>query len=415
MTSFAGLRGTENASGDMSQQPTYTERPRNFREMIMWANPNGRAPLTALLSKARSEAVDDPEFNWWEELLQQIRVQMDATGASASSTTFGLTGGGLDLVAGDVLLVEKADTTTYDNELVLVSSVDSASQITVKRGQSGTSGAATGASAYLTKVGNVHAEGSLSPDVALRTPTMYTNRCQIFKTAVGLTKSMEKTKLRTGDPWKTDKKRKAFDHSVAMEYAFLFGQTRNATSSTGNIVYGHVDTSGTYAKRYTGGLRAMINSNVTVFTTTPTEFTLLDALYPVFDYEAGGAGDERIVFAGNGALNALNKIALASSSSRINFNGVLDVFGMKLQRWVTPQGTFGIRTHPLLNTHSRYTNSMFVVNPMGLRYRYLRDTTFQDNIQANDADLRKGQWLTECGLELHIEKTFAYLGNVTYP
>jgi len=371
----------------------------------------------ALLAKAKSEGTNDPEFNWWEETLQQIRVTMDATGASATSTAFGLTAGGLQLVAGDVLLVEKADAATYDNEVVLVSSVTSATAIVVKRGQSGTTAAATGASALLTKIGNAYEEGGTSPDVALRTPTMYTNRCQIFKTAVGLTKTMENTRLRTGDAWTNDKKRKSFDHSVAMEWAFVWGQTRNATSSTGNIVYGHVDTTGTYAKRYTAGLRTMINTNVTVFSTTPTANAILDALYPVFDFDSGGAGDERIIFAGNGALNTFNKLVNADSGTRVNYDGVIDIFGMKLQRWVTPQGVFGIKTHPLLNTHARYTNSMFVINPMGLKYRYLngRDTKFQDNIQANDADLRKGQWLTEAGLELHHEETFAYLGNLTYP
>jgi hypothetical protein len=246
---------------------------------------------------------------------------------------------------------------------------------------------------------------------------MYTNRCQIFKTAVGLTKTAEKTHLRTGDAWMNDKKRKSFDHSVAMEWAFIWGQSRNATSSTGNIVYGHVDTSGTFAKRFTGGLRAMISTNVTVFATTPDANTILDALFPVFDFDSGGAGDERIVFAGNGALNTFNKLVNADSGTRVNYDGVIDIFGMKLQRWVTPQGVFGIKTHPLLNTHARYTNSMFVINPMGLRYRYLRDrdTKFEDNIQANDADQRKGQWLTEAGLELHHEETFAYLGNLTFP
>ena len=42
-----GLRGT----GDWGTD----ERPKNFRESILWMEPNGNAPLTALLSKARSE------------------------------------------------------------------------------------------------------------------------------------------------------------------------------------------------------------------------------------------------------------------------------------------------------------------------------------------------------------------------
>ena len=122
MPAIAGLRGTGDWGAD--------ERPKNFREYILWRDPNGMAPLTALLSKMGSEATDDPEFSWWEEQQQLVRVQSDAIGASATSTTLGLVSGGLDLVPGDLLLVEKADQTTYDNEIVEVSSVSSDTAIT---------------------------------------------------------------------------------------------------------------------------------------------------------------------------------------------------------------------------------------------------------------------------------------------
>ncbi len=394
MASFAGLRGT----GDWGTG----ERPKNFREMILWTNPNGQAPLFALMARAKKESVNDPEFNWFEEKLTPIRVTMDATGAAAASTTFGLASGGLALVAGDVLLVEKTETATYDNEVVVVSSVTSDTAIVVKRGQAGSSAAATGASANLTKIGSVFEEGTGSPDISQRNPTKLLNYCQIFKTAVGLTNTAAATKTRTGDPWLNDKKRKMFDHSSAIEFAMFFGQAFE-------------DTSGTEPKRYTGGLREFITTNVKIFTTTPTEDTLLDAVYPVWNYNGRGseAGDERIVFAGNGFLNSLNKLARNSSSTQVNFDGVIKLYGMSLQRWVLPQGTLAVKTHPLFNLHPKWTNSAFIVDPTNIKWRPLtgRDTKFQDNIQANDSDSRKGQWITEAGLEVNHEETMAYIGN----
>lgn len=56
MPAIAGLRGTGDWGAD--------ERPKNFREYILWRDPNGMAPLTALLSKMGSESTDDPEFSW---------------------------------------------------------------------------------------------------------------------------------------------------------------------------------------------------------------------------------------------------------------------------------------------------------------------------------------------------------------
>lgn len=395
MAAIAGLRGT----GDWATD----ERPKNFREYILWRDPNGMTPLTGLLSKMGDESTDDAEFSWWEEELKQIRVQSDATGVSATSTALGLTAGGLDLVPGDLLLVEKADAATYDNEIVEVSSVTSDTAIVIKRGQAGTSGAASGASAFFTKIGNRFAEGTTSPTSSTRNPDKLYNYCQIFKTTYEMTNTAKVTKTRTGDPLKNDKKRKAFDHAVAMELAFFFGKRNETTGANGKPM------------RTTGGLRSFITSNVTVFATTPTVSTLLDALYPVFDYSGSGAGNERIVFCGNGALNSLNKLISTNSNVRINYTGKVDVYGMKLMEFVTPQGVFYFRSHPLLNTHPRYTQSMFVIDPSSLKYRPLRDTKTMDNIQANDSDTQKGQWITECGLEVNHQRTMAYIGNFLVP
>lgn len=387
---FAGLRGT----GDWATD----ERPKNFREMILWRQPNGQAPITGLLSKMSSESVDDPEFNWWEEELALLRLTVNGVIGTTTNTVFIVSSNALSLVPGDVLLVENAaaDLAASPFEIVQVNGVGSDTTFDVLRARAGTSAASIINGAGLTKIGNVYAEGSTSPSVSNRNPTKLTNYCQIFKTAYEITNTAKKTRTRTGDPLKNDKKRKMFDHSVALEFAFLFGKPNETTGSNGKPL------------RYTGGLRHFIASNRTVFTTTPTETTFLSAITPVFDYD-GGAGNERIVFAGNGALTSLNKLAKAGMSVRTD--EVVRLYGMDLQKWIIPQGTFLLRSHPLLNTHARYTNSMFVVDPSALKYRYVRDTAMQDNIQSPDADEQKGQWLTECGLEIRHERTMAYIGN----
>jgi hypothetical protein len=391
MTAIAGLRGTGDWGAD--------ERPKNFRELILWRNPNGSAPLTAMMARMKTERTDDPEFSWWEEAMAPVRVTVDGTGAAAASTALGLTVGALHLVPGDVLLVEKAETTNYDNEIVVVSSVGSDTAIVIKRAQAGTTAAGIAAAANLTKIGNVYGEGTDSPDATTRNPTKLKNYAQIFKTAYELTETAKNTRARTGDPLKNDKKRKMFDHSTALEYAWMFGKAHETVGPNGKPM------------RFSGGLREFIKTNVTVFATTPTEDTFLNAIYKVFDYEGSGAGNERMILAGNGFLNSLNKLAKNSNSTRLNFDGVVKTYGMSLQRWITPQGEFYVRTHPLMNVHDRFTNSAFVIDPSGIIYRPMRDTKTQDGIQAPDSDTHKGQWLTEAGIEVHHEGTMAYLGN----
>lgn len=389
---FAGLRGTGDWAAD--------ERPKNFRELILWRSPNGMAPLTALLSKMASEKVDDPEFSWWEEELRQVRLQINGVINTTTVTVFvvdaesATISGALNLVPGDVLLIETSDATTA--EIVRVNGVASDTTFDVVRAQAGTSAAAIPDNTNLTKIGNIYSEGSTSPTVSQRNPTKKTNFLQIFKTAYEITRTAKQTRTRTGDPLKNDKKRKMFDHSVAMEYAFFFGKPAETTGANGKPM------------RYTGGLRHFITSNVTVFATTPTETTFLNAISPVFDFDAGG-GNERLCLGGNGFYTSINK--LAKAGMQINADEVVKVYGMQLQRYIIPQGTLYFKTHPLFNTHGRYTYSAFVIDASALKYRYIQDTTLQDNIQANDADEQKGQWLTECGLELQHERTMAYLGN----
>jgi hypothetical protein len=325
------------------------------------------------------------------------------TGYATSATTLIVdTGNGEDLVAGDVLLVEAAITSSYTHELLVVSSVTDSSTFVVKRGQAGTTAATIADNVYLTKIGNVYEEGSTSPNASTRNPIKLYNYCQIFKTAYRITESAKVTKARTGDPLKNDKKRKMFDHSVAMELAFFFGKRYETTGTGGKPL------------RFTGGILYMLSqyasTRITAFTTSPTETTLLNAVYPIWDYNSD-AGTERIALCGNGFMNELNKLAKNSSSTRINFNGFVNLYGMKLQRWIFPQGEIYLKTHPLFNTHGRFTNDAFICDASILLYRYLRDTKNQDNIQANDADEQKGQWIGEVGLEMEHAKTSCWLSN----
>ena len=385
---FAGLRGT-GSWGDH-------ERPTNFREAILWLNPNGSAPLTALLSKTAEEAVDDPQFSWFEEKLEPLRVRINFNaGFSTTDTTLTIAGNGLLCVPGMVFQVERSESTTYDNEHIMISSVTSDTQIVVKRGVAGTGAAPIPNNTWLTCLGTAYPEGTDKPAYASRNPIRKYNYCQIFETAMGITWTAQKTYARTGDPWKNEKRRKMFDHAVQMEFAFIFGKP-------------YEDTSGPQPVRFTGGLRHFIETNVTIFTTTPTEDTFLNAVYRVFDYDTA-AGNERIVLAGNGALNSLNK--LARGSGRIQFNDVVRVYGMQLQRWVLPQGTLLFRSHPLFNVHPRYTYSMIILDPTSLKYRYLYDTKFVDNVQTPGKAAREALWYTEAGLEVQHESTNGYIGN----
>lgn len=407
---IAGLRGT----GDWGTD----ERPKNFRELILWSNPNGSAPIFALTSKAKKTSVDDPQFSWWEEISGIIRVQEGGVGLNSSATALtlvnstasnaapdsnGLRGNGLDLVVGDILMVENADgvNVTFTNELITVTVVTSATAVTISRGTAGSTAAAIASGAKLTKIGNAFSEGSRSPEASSRNPRKFTNYCQIFKTAYEHTETALATNARTGNVGKNDKKRRSWDHSALLEMALLFGKAYETTGSNNKPL------------RYTGGLLEFLvaANRAKVYSSSPTADTFFDDIYDCFNYSSeGGAGDERICYAGNVALNKINKIAAAAGD--VNFTEVVKLYGMNLTKWVTPQGTFYFKTHPLLNQHAEFSASIFITDPTGIRYRPLRDTKPMDNIQETDEDTKKGQWLTEAGFEFNYMEGMKYLGNV---
>lgn len=419
MAAFAGLRGT----GDWATD----QRPKNFRELILWRNPNGIAPMFALMSQVKKESVNDAEFSWWDEAVDLIRLQVNKAGNYGTTETLidvdstdptvanpdNHYGSALNLVPGDVLMVEpSADNATFDHENLLVTAVHSATQFSVQRGFAGTTAATIANDAYLVKIGSSFAEGTDAPTSASRNPLKFYNYTQIFKTVYEITRTAANTRTRTGDEVANDKRRKTTDHSRDLEMALLFGQRSETTGSNGKPL------------RTMNGLRAQISSATTkilaadwtIANPATAGNSFLDAIQPVFDFESR-AGDERVIFAGNNALNRFNQAihkGTGVGATTINFTGMEKMWGMNFMQFSLPQGTVRIKTHPLMNRHPIYKNSMFVIDFSALRYRPLvgGDTKSMDDIQNKGEDLRRGQWLTECGLEVwHGGLTCGYIGG----
>jgi hypothetical protein len=428
MGAIAGLRGT----GDWGTD----ERPKDFRESILFYNPNGTAPIFALTGKAGKKTVTDPQFFWWSEpntlwrgVVNGALLSTDTTVTLTASDPTNTTPGALwsaasHLKQGDLLMVEPTvDVPGFANEIIQVDTALSDTQFTALRGAGGSTAAAIGNGVGLSLIGSAFAEGTGAPRAVSRNPIKYTNFTQIFKDTYELTGTVTETFARTGDPWSNDKKRKMFDHARAIEEAILYGLPSETTGGNGKPL------------RTMGGLRNFIpttvgaNSAITnttvwtsggmVSTNTPptptTVFSILDAIEPVFDIDTEG-GDTRIVFAGNQAIVELNKILQASTNLRINFSQEIKVYGLDFKELILPRGRLLIRSHPLLSRHPLYKRSAFVLDFASVKYVALkgRDTRTRDDVQLKDEDVRRGFVQTEASLMVDRGGlTCAYLGNIS--
>lgn len=430
MTAVAGLRGT----GDFGTD----ERPKDFREMILFLNPNGDTPIFGLTSKAKKRTVSDPEYHWWDEPNDQVRLQVNgavATGGTlvtVDSTDPDATnldanwGLATHLKPGDQLLVEPtADNATFSAEVIQVQQVLSSTQILVQRGAQGTTQAAIPDNAFLLLNSNAYAEGTAAPEAVSRNPIKYFNYVQIFKDAYEITGTVESTRFRTGNPWSNDKKRKMFDHARAIEWSMMFGRRSETTGPNGKPL------------RTFGGILTQIPaSRKFIFAagagaTRLTFENWLNNVYRAFEYSTN-AGDERIMLCGNVALNALNKMVnrqstggTGSGPSTINWGGPVKAYGMNLRELILPQGRILVRSHPLLNRHGRYVAgtwtpgiynaSCWILDFSVIEYVSLkgRDTRTKDDVQNQDEDVRRGFIQSDCSLQLDKGGlTCAYLGGV---
>lgn len=408
MSGIAGLRGTGNWGTD--------ERPTNFREGILRFNPNGTAPIFALTSKAKKRSVNDPQFSWWCEGNPLIRLQVNGAlaatdqvitvdSADPTATTLGANlGTATNLKPGDILLVEPAaDSATFNHELLEVDSVLSDTQFTAKRGVGGTSAGTIANDIWLTVIGSAYAEGTGVPRAVSRNPIKYSNFIQIFKDSYELTGTADKTETRTKNGYSEDKKRKMFKHNSDIEWSMLFGRSAETTGENGK------------PKRFMAGIRSLLPAaNVKIFSTAVTPSTFLDALAPVFDFDTG-AGDSRMVFAGNQALIELSKVF--ANEVIFNVTNVVKIYGMDFQEFRLPNGTVLLRSHPLMSRHGLYNKAAFVLDFDAIKYVTMTgrpDTRAKDDVQTEDEDVRRGFWQTDCSMELDYGGlTCAYMGNIS--
>jgi len=417
MSAVAGLRGT----GDWGTD----ERPKDFRESILFFSPNGNAPLFALTSKAGKKTVKDPEFSWWAESQTHVRLTTSTAGTSTNTTVTiigldptattmsGLYQTATHLKGGDILLVEPGtDTSTWAPEMMEVVSVLSDTSFIVNRGAAGSSAAAYSATAAFTLIGSAYAEGTAAPRAVSRNPVKFSNFTQIFKNTYELTGTANETEVRTGSPWSNDKKRKMFDHAKSIELSMLFGVRSEVTDAVNGK-----------PKRTMGGLRTFIPaSQQTILTTSlggqgsAAAVTLMDAFAPAFDFDMGG-GDSRIAFIGNFARTAIGQAIQSVNGAHISFGNTVKVYGIDFQELILPMGRILLKSHPLLSVHPVYKKSAFVCDFSAIKYVALRnrDTSNKDDVQTKDEDVRRGFVQTECSVMVDGGGlSCAYIGNISF-
>lgn len=421
MAGFLGMRGT----GDWVQD----QRPKNWREGILFLYPNGEAPLTALTALMPSERTDDPEFNWWTKKLPQqggahTGVYMNSalstayTTAQAEGTTLYVKMAeavASEFRAGHMVLLRKNDAYGLDRvaKVTAVTKAGANSYLTVvlKEADSGTAPNNLVGTNRVLCIGSVNPEGADRPAGISYDPVKFFNYTQIWRTPLSITRTAQKTKLRTGDAYK-EMKREALElHAIEMERGFIYGVPSEVTGANGK------------PERTTGGIRHFIRThasqNVSDFKVDAGTGTWVakgkDWLNEKLELQFRYGPSERLGFCGSGALLGIQKLVEANTQYNISVKEA--AYGIRVVEWVTPFGTMMLKTHPLFSFNETDRNSIMLLSPKNLRYRFIDDTFFkpddgQTKSTAAGRDAKEEEFLTEAGLELHHPETFGMLHSV---
>ena len=380
MAGIQGLRGTGQFSSDF--------RPKNYRELFTLLEPNGNAPLNALLSMTSSEATDDPEFkNFRDELPARALVVDGAVNNSATSITITNNNAGTFAVAG-TLIVNAAT-----NEVMRCTADSTATSLTVERGIGG-GAAAIDDAANLFIAGTAYEEGATSPTGISFDASVASNFTQIFRTAFTVTETLRATNLRTGDK-EDEMATKALKlHMQDIERAMFFGKKTEANASTAQPT------------RYTGGLISTI-TNVNDRSTASGVMTEDQFDRSLIEDVFAFGSNQKIMFCGAKVAGHLQKFG----KDRWQPTVVEGSYGVNLTRYATFAGDLMVHLHPQFRQVPGMDNAAVIIDFPHLKYRFMegRDTQLLRDRQSNDMDAVKHEYLTECGLELLQDKTHAYI------
>lgn len=384
-----GLRGTGEFDQDF--------RPKSYRELFTLLEPNGTAPLNALLAMGSSESTDDPEFKNFRDELPDRKLRADGAVASTSTTTITLTASDDNKYAIKGAIVISATT----GEVMHVTADTTGTTLTATRNIGGTTFQIADQDEFFV-AGYAAMEGDDTPTPISFDATVSSNYTQIFRTAFSVTGTLDATRLRTGSKMQEAMTKALKLHMSDIERAMFFGRKHEANGTTAQPT------------RYTGGVLSMLTnvvdvpSDIGVSNTdgVMTEEQFDDLLITsIFKY----GSKQKLAFVGTNVANHLQQFG----KDRWSPSQMDGTYGVNITRYNTFAGDLMVHLHPQFRQVPGMANAMVILDFPYLTYRYLqgRDTSLLRDRQGNGEDSTKHEYLTECGLELIQDKVHAYITN----
>ncbi|MNR93459.1 hypothetical protein D3C72_245160 [compost metagenome] len=381
MPQVTGVRDTENI-----QQ---AKRVIDMAETIALLEPN-ESPFMSFMkiAKRNVRTVFNPKYEWSEDNLgARWDAINNASGYLAAATSL-VVDNGTYFAPGYVVKVPRT------GEVFIVTAV-STNTLTVVRGYGVTTAADLVDNDPLLIIGNANNEGAKAPEIRSTLEVPVYNYTQIFRTVVGATRTNEKSKHYGGNDLAYQRRKKGVEHKIDMSRSFILGERK-------------LDTTGAKPRRTTGGLLSYLTKN---------------------NYDAGGqltqsefdnnisevifkfGSKEKLMLCSARLISVINGWALG----KLMINQEAKKYGLNIMQYVTPHGTLNLLNESKILEGAVYGGYGIIIDPANVGYCPLNgsDTKLRTNIQDNDEDGTRDEYLTEAGLEVKLPDTHGVLTGVT--
>ena len=340
--------------------------------------------------------VDNAEYKiFTDETFENATTINNASGYSSSASPITVTDGTL-FAPNDQLYVPRT------GEVMLVIS-RSTNALTVSRGVGSTAAALLNQDDVV-RLGAAYPVNALSGTPKMTIPAENYNYTQIFRTPIGMGRTDKNSKViyQDASDWERMKGLAGIEHLRQIDRALWFSRRAEIAA---------IDSSGT-RQRATGGITQFVTSNAMDISGSGGTLTkpILDAFAEMVFAKGGST---KFLFCSPRFLSRINGLV----DSQIRTTTDETAYGLNLQKYNTSHGDFILVRNQLFGDPgfaTKWGGAAFAIDPEQIKMAYLNESenTFMENIEENDRDGSKSEWLMEGGLHLANETAHGFMTGV---
>ena len=365
----------------------------DMRDKIAMLDEDTQFTTMLMHPKLQTERAKSFKVEWLSDQYLPVHSALSASIDNSQTNVPFTTGEGAYWKAGDMIRI------TNTGEMIRIVTA-AASAATVLRGIGTVSAASAVSGAKVVNTGGSNEQGGTLPTRLITTKVADYNYTQIHRTAYGFTETALATEW-YGGPLDVYERRKALvQHKWEIERTNFFGARSYSV--------------GTKPRHTTGGVIEFLTTNVTDASGTFDKAELQDFLRAGLEY---GHRNMKVLFAAPIVCQVLGEFM---QDNWVHAPPGTKVWGSEVDYVIG--SAFGAKVPVVCKgdwkrfgegTANQYGSMAFLLDMGNIQYAPLRDTVLKPNRQANDADERSAEYITEASLKVEREETHALLKNVT--